>query len=101
MQSKEGRTKLLFKAKIKTNELSLHIMLGLWIAMVLNVETTAPPLWDNTLIFTNTITSVDVNDLRSFCQAKKAVVKERPEWDSHPDIFNNNAVLYQLGPGSW
>lgn len=29
MQSKEGRTKLL---------------LGLWVAMVLNVETTAPPL---------------------------------------------------------
>lgn len=66
MQSKEGRTKLLFKAKITTNELSLHVMLGLWIS----VETKAPPLWDNTLIFTNTITSVDVNDLRSFCQAK-------------------------------
>lgn len=44
MQSKEGRTKLLFKAKITTNELSLHIMLGLWIAMVLNVERKAPPL---------------------------------------------------------
>lgn len=44
MQSKEGRTKLLFKAKITTNELILHVMLGLWIAMVLSVETKAPPL---------------------------------------------------------